>query len=108
MGPVPPNIFTRDLHKPSVSYASAAEEGPPIEPTVGPEAPSVTKTPAAKPKAMEIDTEPIWCPPAVHHHRGRPSPTLGLAHGSLRAPCYASNARRKRLPPGILLADGGG
>ena len=35
---VPPNIFARDLHKPSVSYASAAEEGPPVEPTTGPEA----------------------------------------------------------------------
>ena len=56
--PVPPNIFTRDLHKPSVSYASAAEEGPPIEPTAGPEAPSITKTPVAEPEAMEIDAEP--------------------------------------------------
>ena len=25
--PVPPNIFARDLHKPSIDYASAAEEG---------------------------------------------------------------------------------
>ena len=56
--PVPPNIFARDLHKPSVRYALAAEEGPPIEPTVGPEAPSVTKTPTAEPKTMEIDAEP--------------------------------------------------
>ena len=55
---VHPNIFARDLHKPSVSYTSAAEEGPPIEPTVGPEAPSITETPAAEPKAMEIDAEP--------------------------------------------------
>ena len=56
--PVPPNIFARDLHKPSVSYASAAEEGPLVEPTTGPEAPSITKTPTAKPEAMEINMEP--------------------------------------------------
>ena len=56
--PVPPNIFTRDLHKPSVNYASVAEEGPPVEPTTGPEAPSTTETPAAKPEAMEIDVGP--------------------------------------------------
>ena len=49
---VPPNIFARDLHKPSVSYASAAEEGPPVEPTTGPEAPSITETSAAEPEAM--------------------------------------------------------
>ena len=55
---VPPNIFARDLHKPSVSYALATEEGPPIEPTVGPEAPSVTETPTAEPEAMEINVEP--------------------------------------------------
>ena len=56
--PVPPNIFARDLHKPFVSYASVAEEGPPVEPTTGPEAPSATETPAAKPEAMEIDAGP--------------------------------------------------
>ena len=56
--PVPPNIFARDLHKPSVSYASAAEEGPPIKPTAGPEAPSVTETPVAEPEVMEINAEP--------------------------------------------------
>ena len=55
---VPPNIFARDLHKPSVSYTSAAEEGPPIEPTTGPEAPSVIETPATEPEAMEIDAGP--------------------------------------------------
>ena len=48
--PVPQNIFARDLHKPSVSYASAVEEGPPVEPTAGPEAPSVIETPAAEHK----------------------------------------------------------
>ena len=56
--PGPPNIFARDLHKPSIDYASAVEEGPPVEPTAGPEAPSVTKTPAAEPEAMEINVEP--------------------------------------------------
>ena len=56
--PAPPNIFARDLHKPSIDYASATEEGPSVEPTVGPEAPSVTKAPAAEPEAMEINTKP--------------------------------------------------
>ena len=56
--PVPPNIFARDLHKPSVNYASAAEEGSPVEPTIGPEAPSVTETLAGEPEAMEIDAGP--------------------------------------------------
>ena len=55
--PVPPNVFARDLHKPSVDYASATEEGPSAEPTAGPEAPSATETPPAKPKAMAIDAE---------------------------------------------------
>ena len=57
--PVPLNIFVRDLHKPSVIYASVAEEGPPVEPTIGPEAPSATETPAAEPEAMEIDAGPL-------------------------------------------------
>ena len=55
---VPPNIFARDLHKPSVDYASAAQEGPLVEPTTGPEIPSVTETPTAEPEAMEIDAGP--------------------------------------------------
>ena len=38
--PVPPDVFARDLHKPSIDYTSTAEEGPPVEPTAGPEAPS--------------------------------------------------------------------
>ena len=50
--PVPPNIFAKDLHKPSVDYALAAQEGPPVEPTTGPEAPSVTETPSVEPKVM--------------------------------------------------------
>ena len=56
--PVPPNVFARDLHKPSIDYASATEEGPPVEPTAGPEAPSVTETPSAEPEVMEVNTEP--------------------------------------------------
>ena len=56
--PVPPNIFARDLHKPSVSYALVAEDGPPLEPTTGPEAPSITETPSAKPEVMEVNAEP--------------------------------------------------
>ena len=56
--PVPPNIFARDLHKPSVDYASATQEGPPAEPPTGPKAPSVTETPVAEPKTMEVDAGP--------------------------------------------------
>ncbi|XP_066324098.1 uncharacterized protein, partial [Miscanthus floridulus] len=56
--PVPPNVFTRDLHKPSVDYALATEEGPSAEPTTGPEAPSATETSPAGPEAMAIDAEP--------------------------------------------------
>ena len=56
--PAPPNVFARDLHKPSVDYASATEEDPSAEPTVGPEAPSATETPPAEPEAMAIDAEP--------------------------------------------------
>ncbi|XP_066385060.1 uncharacterized protein [Miscanthus floridulus] len=55
---VPPNIFARDLHKPSINYTSAAEEGPPVEPIIGPKAPSVTEAPAAELKAMEVNMEP--------------------------------------------------
>ena len=55
---VPPNIFARDLHKPSIVYASMVEEAPPVEPTTGLEAPSITKTPTAEPEAMEINAEP--------------------------------------------------
>jgi len=56
--PIPPNVFARDLHKPSIEYALVAEEGPPVEPTVGPEAPSVTETPSAEPEVMEVNAEP--------------------------------------------------
>ncbi|XP_066316243.1 uncharacterized protein [Miscanthus floridulus] len=56
--PVPLNIFARDLHKPSFNYALVAEEGPPVEPTVEPEAPSITETLSAEPEVMEINAEP--------------------------------------------------
>ena len=56
--PVPPNVFARNLHKPSIDFASAAEEGPPVEPTVGLEAPSVVETPSAEPEVMEVNPEP--------------------------------------------------
>ncbi|XP_066396569.1 uncharacterized protein [Miscanthus floridulus] len=56
--PVPLNIFARDLHKPSIDYALVAEEGLPVEPTAGPKAPSVTKTPSTEPEVMEINVEP--------------------------------------------------
>ncbi|XP_066396401.1 uncharacterized protein [Miscanthus floridulus] len=56
--PVPPNVFARDLHEPSINYALAAEEGPPVEPTAGLEAPSVSKTPVAETKVMEVNAEP--------------------------------------------------
>ncbi|XP_066323133.1 uncharacterized protein [Miscanthus floridulus] len=55
---IPPNVFARDLHKPSINYVSTAEAGPPAEPTAGPKAPSVIKISAAKPEAMAIDAEP--------------------------------------------------
>jgi len=53
--PVPPNVFARDLHKPSIDYASAAEEGPPAKPTTGLKAPSVAETPVAETEVMEVD-----------------------------------------------------
>ena len=55
---VPPNVFARDLHKPSIDYASAAEEGPSVEPTAGLEAPSVAETPSAEPEVMKVNAEP--------------------------------------------------
>ncbi|XP_066381456.1 uncharacterized protein, partial [Miscanthus floridulus] len=55
---VPLNVFARDLHKPSIDYALVTEEGPPVKPTAGPEAPSITETPPAKPEVMEVNTEP--------------------------------------------------
>ena len=56
--PVPPNVFARDLHKPSVDYDSATVEGPSAEPTIGLEAPFATKTPPPEPEAMAVDSEP--------------------------------------------------
>ena len=56
--PVPPNIFARDLHKPSVDYDSVKVEGPSAEPPTGPEAPFATKTSSPEPESMAIDTGP--------------------------------------------------
>ncbi|XP_066354560.1 uncharacterized protein [Miscanthus floridulus] len=56
--PVPPNVFARDLPKPSIDYASIVEEGPLVKPTIGLEAPSINKTPSAEPKVMEVNMEP--------------------------------------------------
>jgi len=56
--PIPPNVFARDLHKPSIDYASAAEEGPSAETTTGLDTPSAAETPSAEPKVMEVDTGP--------------------------------------------------
>ena len=56
--PVPPNVFARDLRKPSIDCTSAAEDGSPVKPVEGPEAPSATETPPAEPEAMAIDAEP--------------------------------------------------
>ena len=55
---VPPNVFARDLHKPSINHASTAEEGPPVKPTAGLDAPSTAETPSAEPEVIEVDTEP--------------------------------------------------
>ena len=56
--PVPLNVFARDLHKPSINHASAAEEGPPVKPAVGLKAPSIAETPSAEPEVMEVNMEP--------------------------------------------------
>ena len=56
--PVPPNVFARDLHKPSIGYTSATEEGPPVEPTTKLDAPSAAETPSTEPEVMEVNTEP--------------------------------------------------
>ena len=64
--PVPPNVFARDLHKPSINYVSMAEAGPPVEPTTGPEAPSISETSAAEPEAMAIDAEPPMGDQGMH------------------------------------------
>ncbi|XP_066324241.1 uncharacterized protein [Miscanthus floridulus] len=55
---VPLNVFARDLHKPSIDYISATEESPPVEPTAGPEAPSVTETPSTESEIKEVNPEP--------------------------------------------------
>ena len=56
--PVPPNIFTRDLHKPSIDYTLVTEEGPPVETRARLNAPSTAETPLTEPEVMEVNTEP--------------------------------------------------
>ncbi|XP_066384806.1 uncharacterized protein [Miscanthus floridulus] len=56
--PVPPNVFARDLHKPSIGYTSATEEGPPMEPAAKLDALSAAETPSTKPEVMEVNAEP--------------------------------------------------
>ena len=55
---VPPNVFARDLHKPSIDYTSTTEEGPPVGPTAKLDDPSAAKTPSTEPEVMEVNTEP--------------------------------------------------
>ena len=55
---VPLNVFARDLHKPSIGYTSATEEGPPVEPTAKLDAPSAAETPSTEPEVMEVNAEP--------------------------------------------------
>ena len=56
--PVPPNVFARDLHKPSIDYTLVTEEGPPVESVAGLDAPSTAGTPSTEPEVMEVNTEP--------------------------------------------------
>ena len=57
--PVPPNVFARDLHKPSIDYTLVTEEGPPVESTAGLDAPSTAETPSIEPRVMEVNTKPL-------------------------------------------------
>ncbi|XP_066341728.1 uncharacterized protein [Miscanthus floridulus] len=56
--PFPPNVFAKDLHKPSIDCASVVEEGPAVEPPAGLGAPSIAETLSDEPKVMEVNTEP--------------------------------------------------
>ena len=56
--PIPLNVFARDLHKPSINHALAAEEGPPVKPAAGLEAPSIAEAHSAEPEVMEVNPEP--------------------------------------------------
>ena len=55
---VPPNVFARDLHKPSIDRTSAVEEGPSVESVAGLEAPSAVETHLTEPEVMEVNAEP--------------------------------------------------
>ena len=100
--PVPLNIFARDLHKPSIDYASAAEEGPPAEPTTGLGAPSTAETLSTKPEVMEVNTGP----PQTDQDIDWQIPFLDwLARGEL--PSDRTKARRlARQAKTYVLCDG--
>ncbi|XP_066316281.1 uncharacterized protein [Miscanthus floridulus] len=111
--PVPPNVFTRDLHKPSIDYTSAMEEGPSAKPTAGPEAPSTTETSPAEPEAMAIDAEPPkvdqgtdWRVPFLDHLvRGElPADRTEARRLARRAKTYAlcDDELYRRSPSGVL------
>ncbi|XP_066384670.1 uncharacterized protein [Miscanthus floridulus] len=55
---VPPNVFARDLYKPSIDHILVTEEGPSIKPTTGLDAPSAAETLSTKPEVMEVNTKP--------------------------------------------------
>ena len=55
---VSPNVFARDLHKPSIDYTLVTEGGPPVETTTRLDAPSTAETPSTEPEVMEVNTEP--------------------------------------------------
>jgi hypothetical protein len=55
---VPPNVFARDLHKPSIDYTSMIEEGSPVGPTAKLNSPSAAETPSTEPEVMEVNTKP--------------------------------------------------
>ena len=56
--PVPPNVFARDLRKPSIDCTSAVEDDSPVKPVERPKAPSAAETSAVEPEVMEIEAEP--------------------------------------------------
>jgi hypothetical protein len=55
---VPPNVFARDLHKPSIDYTLVTEEGLPVETTTRLDAPSIAETPSTELEVMEVNTKP--------------------------------------------------
>jgi hypothetical protein len=65
---VPPDVFTSDLHKPSINYGNSGQEGnEPPEPTLGLDPPEGSDPPSTlEPEVMQIDEqldhedEPDW------------------------------------------------